>query len=45
LYVDFFTVFDSVFSNLRIAVGNLSAAKEEETYKGIALALKFMARF
>jgi hypothetical protein len=45
LYVDFFTVFDSIFSNSRIAVGNLSEAKEEETYKGIALALKMWRDF
>ncbi len=39
-YVDFFTIFDGVFSNSHIAVGNLSEVKEEETYKGIALGLK-----
>ena len=40
VYADFFTVFDSVFSNLHTAVGELSESKEEETCKGIALGLK-----
>ncbi len=41
-YVDFFTVFDSVFSNLCTPVDNLGGVKEEETeiHKGIALCLK-----
>ncbi len=40
VYVDFFTVFDSVFSNSCTSVGNLSEVKEEETFNGIALGLK-----
>jgi hypothetical protein len=40
IYVDVFTVFDSVFSNSRSAVGKLSESKGEETRKAIALGLK-----
>jgi hypothetical protein len=40
VFVDFFTVFDSIFSNSRTPVGHLSELKEEETNKGIALGLK-----
>jgi hypothetical protein len=44
-YVDFFTVFDTVFSNSRTAVGKLSEVKEEETYKAIQLGLKMWRDF
>ena len=40
VYTDFFTVFDSIFSNSRTTVGFLSEAKEEETHKGISMGLK-----
>jgi hypothetical protein len=40
VYIDLFTVFDSVFSNSHTAVGELNESKEEETCKGIALDLK-----
>jgi hypothetical protein len=40
IYIDFFTVFDTIFSNSRTPVGHLSELKEEETYKGIVLGLK-----
>jgi hypothetical protein len=38
--VDVFTVFDSMFSNSRSAVGKLSDSKGEEIRKAIALGLK-----
>jgi hypothetical protein len=31
VYVDFFIVFDSIYSNSRITIGTLSEVKEEET--------------
>ena len=40
IYVDVFTVFDSVFSNSHSAVGELSESKGEETRKAIALGLE-----